>query len=457
MDATSILQQLKSGQVTSEKLVEESIIQIEKINHTLNAATEILAVEAHQQLKLNIHGPLAGLPVSIKECYAIQGKEIRSGSIRMKPIPCTEDAIVVKRLKAAGAIIVARGNTSEFLLGRETDNLIYGTTKNAINPVLTAGGSSGGDGSLVASNSVAFGIGTDIGGSCRYPALFNGIVGFKPASGQINKTGIFPSSGNAFNESFNSPGILCRSVRDVRLIYDVIADQPIIHHTSVKPTIFTSTGFEVTIKDESISNALHASEEFLKSTYEVKDIPIPESGILYNLFVTMMCAGFTDKIYEWSITKEGKRLSFLGELISRMRGKPTLTHEIFSMLLPFNMFNPSESKLKKTIKEIEILRAKYNDVLSNRGVLVLPTAGVLAPPHRKFIPQYNKPGVIKIITPISFCNVLNLSCITIPVWKYQKASNTNPPGIQLATTQGNEDVLLQVAEKLEQYLNESNQ
>ena len=85
-------------------------------------------------------------------------------------------------------------------------------------------------------------------------------------------------------------------------------------------------------------------------------------------------------------------------------------------------------------------------------MLILPTLGILAPKHRKLIPQYNKPGVVKIITPISFCNVLNLSCITIPGKKHLQNSSTNPPGIQLIVAEGNEELLLNVAELLEAHL-----
>src|SRR4051812_35728829 len=225
MDATETLEKLRTNRTSATDLVSESLAKIEATARQLNAAVSVLRIEAMDQLLQLPEGNLKGLPISIKECYAIKGQTIRSGSKRMKPIVCTEDAAVVKKLKAAGAIVVARGNTSEFLLGRETNNLVYGTTNNAINPELTAGGSSGGGGALTASERVAFGIGTDIGGSCRYPALFNGIVGFKPASGQIDKTGIFPRAGNEFVETMNSPGVLCRSVRDARLVYNVIGDK----------------------------------------------------------------------------------------------------------------------------------------------------------------------------------------------------------------------------------------
>jgi Asp-tRNA(Asn)/Glu-tRNA(Gln) amidotransferase A subunit family amidase len=188
-DATTLLESLAAGSTTAESLVLESIEKIKGSQASLNAATEILEESALIQLQALPDGPLKGLPFSIKECYALAGKEVRLGSRRMPAIQCAEDASVVQLLKAAGAVVVARGNTSEFLMGRETNNLVSGRTGSALNPALTSGGSSGGDGTMVGSGSVAFSIGTDIGGSCRYPAVFNGIVGFKPASGQIGKSG----------------------------------------------------------------------------------------------------------------------------------------------------------------------------------------------------------------------------------------------------------------------------
>ena len=107
------------------------------------------------------------------------------------------------------------------------------------------------------SAAVSFGIGTDIGGSCRYPAVFNGIVGFKPSSGQIDKKGIFPSADNSFIESMNSPGVLCKSVRDARMVYNVIGNKKLDKNNYFNGVqVFTSSDFQVTIKDISISNAM---------------------------------------------------------------------------------------------------------------------------------------------------------------------------------------------------------
>ena len=452
MNITDINQQFQSGATNIEQHLKATLEKLEDGNKSINAATDILHREATVQLQNLTDGSLKGIPFSIKECYALAGKTITSASKRMPPIECKEDAVVVRKLKQAGAIPVARGNTSEFLLGRETNNLLYGTTNNAINPKLTAGGSSGGDAALVAAGLVAFGIGTDIGGSCRYPAVFNGIVGFKPASGQIGKEGIFPSVDGHYAETMNSPGIMCTEVSDARLVYNVIGNKVLKADPDISQAkIYTSNTFKVKIEDDSIKRALAHSIAFLKSKSfaKISDLKIPESGELHYDYTNLMGDVFIDKIYEWSRTSDGKTLSVFSELLNRLKGKPTVSNEIFKLLPGWNLIKPSKSKTEKTIAKVNALRSKYDDMLSSDGVLVLPTIGILAPKHGKFIPRYNKPGIVKIITPIQFCNVLNLSCITLPARKFQKNASVNPPGIQLVVRAGNEEMLLNVAEALE--------
>jgi Asp-tRNA(Asn)/Glu-tRNA(Gln) amidotransferase A subunit family amidase len=132
-----------------------------------------------------------------------------------------------------------------------------------------------------------------------------------------------------------------------------------------------------------------------------------------------------------------------------MLKKPALSDEIFSIMLPFKLLKPSAAKLEKIIHNAETPRERYNNNLGDNGILILPTVRVLAPPHKKISSQINKPGVIEIITPIGFCNVLNLSCITIPLWKFQKDKASTPPSVQLIAATGNEELLLNTAELLE--------
>ncbi|MEJ2515907.1 MAG: amidase, partial [Gammaproteobacteria bacterium] len=225
-DATELLRRLRAGEVSAAALVEEHLARLAGTHDRINAATEVLADEAREQAAAPRPGPLSGLPVSVKEVFAMRGREVTVGSERMPPTLCTVDAAVVARLRAAGAVIIARGNVPELSMAGETDNPRFGLTRNPLDPERTAGGSSGGDAALVASGCVAAGIGSDILGSIRIPSAFCGLVGFKPASGAVDKTGGWPAFAGAADD-WLAAGPIARSVRDVRQIYDVIARRPL--------------------------------------------------------------------------------------------------------------------------------------------------------------------------------------------------------------------------------------
>ena len=223
---TEWLRRLSAGEIDAPTLVRTHLDQIEASQPRLNAATQILREQALEQARTPRPGPLSGLPITLKETYALAGEQVTIGSARMPPIACAEDAPVVQKLRAAGAIVVARSNVPEFVMNAETNNLRFGRSNNPIDPRRTCGGSSGGEGALVGSGASPLGFGTDILGSIRIPAAFCGVVGFRPHSGAIDKRGVWPVSGPFF-ESWNGLGPLARSVRDARLAYNVMAEQPL--------------------------------------------------------------------------------------------------------------------------------------------------------------------------------------------------------------------------------------
>lgn len=121
------------------------------------------------------------MPVSIKDQIAELNKPLSSGSTwMMAHFKATEDAVVVTLLKKAGAICMVRGNLPQYMLVADTNNRVYGQAMNPYDKARTCGGSSGGDGGLVAANCVPLAVGTDIGGSIRIPAHCTGVLGFKP-------------------------------------------------------------------------------------------------------------------------------------------------------------------------------------------------------------------------------------------------------------------------------------
>jgi fatty acid amide hydrolase 2 len=162
------------------------------------------------------------VPCTIKEAFALEGMPNTGGLLARKGRLSTRDATAVKRLRAAGAIPLAVTNLSELCMWMESANTVYGRTNNAYDSSRTAGGSSGGEGAIVGAGGSPFGLGSDVGGSIRMPAFFNGVFGHKPSGGLVPNSGQFPI---AENEALRylTTGPLCRRAEDLMPLLRVLA------------------------------------------------------------------------------------------------------------------------------------------------------------------------------------------------------------------------------------------
>jgi amidase len=167
-------------------------------------------------------GPLHGVPVTVKSCIDVAGWPCPTGSLLRKEHVPRQDAPLVARLRAAGAIILGNTNTPEFLMAYESNNLLTGKTSNPWNLARTAGGSSGGEAAAISSGCSFGGVGSDGGGSIRVPAHFSGICGMKPTPGRVPSTGHFPPGAGAFSW-LGCVGPMGRTIADVRTLFEVIA------------------------------------------------------------------------------------------------------------------------------------------------------------------------------------------------------------------------------------------
>jgi fatty acid amide hydrolase len=230
--ATDLAALIQARTLSSCEVVEAHITRIEQVDGALNAMVVRLfdearraAVEADAQSARGVAlGPLHGVPMTVKECFNIAGTPSTLGIPARAALRATTDAPLVTRLRQAGAIVLGKTNVSQLLLYVESDNPLYGRTNNPWNLARSAGGSSGGEGALIAAGGSALGLGTDIGGSIRVPAHVNGIFGLKPTAGRLLVSGspcpdIFPG-----NEAIpDSAGLLARTARDLALAYGVLA------------------------------------------------------------------------------------------------------------------------------------------------------------------------------------------------------------------------------------------
>jgi Asp-tRNA(Asn)/Glu-tRNA(Gln) amidotransferase A subunit family amidase len=167
-------------------------------------------------------GPLHGIPITIKGNLDVAGFPCTAGSVLRKEYVPKEDAPLVARLKAAGAIVLGNTNTPEFLMAYESNNLLTGKTNNPWDLSRTAGGSSGGEAAAIASGCSVGGVGSDGGGSIRVPAHFSGICGLKPTPGRIPSTGHFPPGAGALSW-LGVVGPMARTIADVRTLFEVMA------------------------------------------------------------------------------------------------------------------------------------------------------------------------------------------------------------------------------------------
>lgn len=209
---------MRKGEVSVREVVQATLTRAHEVSATLNPFSAILdetalieADRADAQPKGDLP-PLWGIPVVIKDLTPMKGHSWTSGSRAFKDRIATQDAIIVERLRAAGAIIVARTTTPEFAISGFTNNEVQGVTRNPHNPALTPGGSSGGSGVAVATGVVPFAEGSDMGGSIRIPAAWCGVVGLKPSFGRI-PVGFLSST----FDTISHLGPLARSTADARL------------------------------------------------------------------------------------------------------------------------------------------------------------------------------------------------------------------------------------------------
>src|SRR5271168_3259014 len=233
LSAVEMAEQIRARTVSPVELVDAHLGRIAELNcgreSKLNAFVHVEVDGARSQAKVaeteaavgsraqsDSLGALHGVPISVKSSVDVAGWPSECGSRLRKGYVPSEDATLVARLRAAGAILLGNTNVPEFLMAYETDNSLYGRTNNPWDSTRTPGGSSGGEAAAIASGCSAGGVGSDGGGSIRIPAHFAGICGLKPTPGRIPSTAHFPGSAGPFSY-LGVVGPMARTVRDVAL------------------------------------------------------------------------------------------------------------------------------------------------------------------------------------------------------------------------------------------------
>jgi amidase len=378
--ATRQLELLRTGEISVAELAEAHIRQIERLNPEINAFADFDAERVRAQARQldsgrETRGALHGLPVTIKSSIATAGYRCEIGSLIHKGETPREDAVVVARLRAAGALILGTTNCPEFLMAYETANLLYGATRNPWDLERTPGGSSGGESAAIAAGMSAAGLGSDSGGSVRVPAHFTGICSLKPTPGRIPGRGHLLPCVGPFS-ILGAIGPMARTTGDVALLFETLSGQDpddpvsppvVLRHPSPEELRAKAIGFFeddglVPVTPETRGAVNDAAQALREAGFRVEPFRPrtlePLRKLWWKFFV--QCGAM---FYEPEIRNERARLSpIFNEFL-----------EIAEAAGPLNA-----TELLNAWAELDLLRAKALAEMREYPVLLCPVASIPA-------------------------------------------------------------------------------
>ncbi|MEN8964925.1 MAG: amidase family protein [Polaribacter sp.] len=319
-----IHQQLINKEISCTALVQEKLDLLQQNTfNTVNSLLEETAIELAKKVDAKIAngqeiGLLEGIPFGIKDVYMVQGTYTTASSDLLKNYKSAYTATAIQKLLDAGAIPLVKENCDSFGHGSSSENTIFGAVKNAVNPALVGGGSSGGSAVNVAKDYTIFSIGGDTGGSIRQPAGYNKVYGLKPTYGRISRYGLM-----AYASSTDCVGPIAKSIEDIRIVLNVMSgkdvkDQTTYKSDKVKKDLNTSNiktvgYFKNFIESEAISKEIKA--DFLATIGKikakgiaVKELEFFDSDILVSTYYTLAMAETASNLSRLDGTNYGARI-----------------------------------------------------------------------------------------------------------------------------------------------------
>ncbi|HLR61053.1 MAG TPA: amidase [Lentibacillus sp.] len=455
MDATSLASAIKQEKISSYEAISTYIDHSKHVNPSINATVEDRyetalseAREMDNRREQTDKGPLHGVPISIKEAFDVAGMKTTGGIKSRKHLIARNDAEIVSKLKKAGAIILGKTNIPMLCFCQETDNKLYGRTNNPWDLTRTAGGSSGGEGALLGTGGAAAGIGSDIGGSIRFPSHFNGVVGFKPGKFQVSPVGHFPLNAHPLQDRMAGMGPMGKSVRDIELMYQVIATNPVEKQSiydckvDIVPAV---TGFPLSANS---TNILHEIANVLRRSLSVNRIIPPyfeESAQLWQEIMSIDGGKMMKKL-----AFNHDRPNVVRGYVQEMMTKNTEIHQYMSWaLIGAKLFKPTTGKLREITAMIKQGDKTLSDYLKNR-MLILPVYHTSAPEHGNVYREIFsiRKSFLQFMPYVAYANVWGLPSLTVPV---DTDDDRMPIGVQILSRNGNEDMIFQLGKILEEH------
>lgn len=311
LGALELAAKIRSGETSSREVLDAHLARVEEVNGELNAIVRLLTDEATAAADAadaaladgRAVPPLHGVPCTVKENIDLAGTPTTQGVRALAEAVADTDSPTVARMRRAGAIPFARTNLPDFGLRVHTDSDLHGLTRNPWNPNVTAGGSSGGEGSAIASGMSPIGLGNDIGGSLRNPAHCCGIASIKPSTGVVAQATVVPPTDQPLStQLMNAEGPMARRVADVRAALEILAGPDIRDPRSV-PAVLTDADDGERLKiavmaeppggttDAGIATAIRAvADRLADAGHQVVEATPPDIEATFAIWIDLLLA-----------------------------------------------------------------------------------------------------------------------------------------------------------------------
>lgn len=463
LSAMELAAQIRAGTLRSIDVVDAHIHRIKAVNPTINAvvcdrfdAAREEAVAADQLLAENGPtglGPLHGVPCTIKECFATQGMPHSSGLVSRKDIIAQHDAPTVARLRRAGAIVMGVTNISELCMWYESHNHVYGRTRNPYDPDRIVGGSSGGEGAVIGAGGSPFGLGSDVGGSIRMPAFFNGVFGHKGSSGLVPNTGQHPSA-RAPAGRFLSTGPLCRHAEDLMPLMRILAG-PDGEDDCCRPL---ELGDPATVSIRGMRVLVVDGDGRQRSSAAVRDALFAAAGALADRGAQVqtqdsqpfhqaleiwfsMLGQANDHPFQDLLFADRPNAWLSKEVLRWLLGRSPHTLPALGLCLLEAIGDALPNNLDKMVQRGEELRSILHDMLDGNTVMLFP-------PHPTVAPRHGVP----LLRPLRFVYTALFNVMQLPVTQVPIGLDPNglPTGVQVVGADGQDHRTIAVACALEE-------
>lgn len=469
--AIELVDLIRKQEVTAEEVMRAYIRRIREVNPLINAVIDERFAEAIEEAKLvdkrveeELSGernksypsiyqqPLLGVPFTCKDSFKVKGQKLVVGLPQRKDYVSDEDAACIQNLRNAGAIPVAMGNVPEMLLWWTADNKVFGRTNNPYDLSRIAGGSSGGDCSLLSSGGAIISVGSDVGGSIRIPCCMCGVFGHKTTSKVISCKGKWPPNPEGRLRYF-AVGPMTRFACDLKPMLKAMAGEDIKKLPKIDDPVDFSrltiyymlddedplkTRVRPQIKEAILRAVFHFNKRYRTKT---KEVCFRDFRYVTKIFLASMAAVGGDPMIKMiNSGLEGDLNVYTTFLKSFLGFGPHTRHVTLFSLLSHHLPPLNSKWMKDGLAMRDKLTSEVESLLGDNGVFILPSYPEPAPKHGTTIPKNTNIGYFTML------NLLGLPATQIPIGLSEEGI---PLGIQVATTKFNDHITLEMACELE--------